>query len=58
MHTFLFYQAGLRAELGTLKEKEYHWLERMDIVATIPTTVNDEENGLNQEDDFKREIHL
>ena len=57
-------QAGLREQLALLRRKELDWLERMDVVvspsASGSGTVEgkEEEETLDPDDDFGREMHL
>lgn len=49
----------MQDKLTKLKEKQFEWLERMDI--TVDTTESRPEEGaddMNPEDDFKREMLL
>lgn len=56
-------QSGLCEQLALLRRKELEWLERMDVVASSSaggsgTVEGEEEESVDPEDDFGREIHL
>lgn len=57
-------QSGLREQLALLRRKELEWLERMDVVASSSASGSgtvegkEEEESVDPEDDFGREIHL
>ena len=57
-------QSGLCEQLALLRRKELEWLERMDVVASSSAggsgTVEgeEEEESVDPEDDFGREMHL
>ena len=55
-------QSGLREKLESLKKKELDWLERMDVapaaVEASEAAEGDQGEGLDPNDDFKREMHL
>lgn len=55
-------QSGLREKLEALKKRELDWLERMDVtpggVEAGGVTEGDQGEGLDPNDDFKREMHL
>lgn len=56
-------QSGLCEQLVLLRRKELEWLERMDVVASSSaggsgTVEGEEEESVDPEDDFGREIHL
>lgn len=56
-------QSGLCEQLALLRRKELEWLERMDVVASSSaggsgTVEGEEEESVDPEDDFGREMHL
>ena len=61
-------QAGLKEKLSFLRKKELEWLERMDVTsqpgaATVQSAgeasnEREDDDELDPEDDFKREMHL
>ena len=60
------HQSGLREKLESLKKKELDWLEKMDVTpaaveasgASTAEAEGDRAEGLDPNDDFKREMHL
>ena len=62
-------QSGLREKLESIKKQELDWLERMDVTPAVaattaarsddpPTEGEEEAEGLDPNDDLKREMHL
>ena len=65
-----FVQSGIQQKTALLQENGFDWLESMAIFCTIPTieletdgvknkeNTDEEDQGLDVNDDFMREMHL